>query len=106
MNNKYNNQTACMLSLICTFIIHKCTSRFYHGVAHMLNKVQFRALSASLLSVDQIEMEQNSFYIKLELMFMKHYAPNRCLYIKVAKLRTGLGVQRCHTYKIAVSKYI
>ena len=28
---------------------------------------------------------------KLELMFMKHYAPNRCLYIKVAKLRTGVG---------------
>ena len=42
---------------------------------------------------------------KLELMFMKHYAPNRCLYIKVAKLRTGVGVQRCYTYKIAVSKY-
>ena len=38
-------------------------------------------------------------------MFMKHYASNRCLYIKVAKLRTGWGVQRCHTYKIAVSKY-
>ena len=30
-------------------------------------------------------------YLKLELMFMKHYAPNRCLYIKVAKLRTGVG---------------
>ena len=29
--------------------------------------------------------------VKLELMFMKHYAPNRCLYIKVAKLRTGVG---------------
>ena len=33
-------------------------------------------------------------------MFMKHYAPNRCLYIKVAKLRVrggvGLGGQgRC-----------
>ena len=28
---------------------------------------------------------------KLELVFMKHYAPNRCLYIKVAKLRTGVG---------------
>ena len=28
---------------------------------------------------------------KLELMFMKHYAPDRCLYIKVAKLRTGVG---------------
>ena len=38
--------------------------------------------------------------MKLELMFMKHYAPNRCLYIKVAKLRTGGGVQRCHTYKL------
>ena len=24
-------------------------------------------------------------------MFMKHYAPNSCLYIKVAKLRTGVG---------------
>ena len=24
-------------------------------------------------------------------MFMKHYAPNRCFYIKVAKLRTGVG---------------
>ena len=31
------------------------------------------------------------FKKKLELMFMKHYAPNRCLYIKVAKLRTGVG---------------
>ena len=33
------------------------------------------------------EYEKN----KLDLMFMKHYAPNRCLYIKVAKLRTGVG---------------
>ena len=33
-------------------------------------------------------------------MFMKHYAPNICLYIKVAKLRTGVGVQGCHTYKL------
>ena len=38
-------------------------------------------------------------------MFMKHYAPNRCLYIKVAKSRTGMGSAECHTYKIAVSKY-
>ena len=29
--------------------------------------------------------------VKLDLMFMKHYAPNRCLYIKVAKLRTGVA---------------
>ena len=30
-------------------------------------------------------------YKKLDLMFMKHYAPNRCLYKKVAKLRTEVG---------------
>ena len=36
---------------------------------------------------------------ELDLMFMKHYAPNRCLYIKVAKFRTGWDLQRCHTYK-------
>ena len=34
---------------------------------------------------------QGVILTKLELMFMKHYAPNRCLYIKVAKLRTGVG---------------
>ena len=34
---------------------------------------------------------QNKISTQLELMFMKHYAPNRCLYIKVAKLRTGMG---------------
>ena len=28
---------------------------------------------------------------KLDLMFMKHYAHNSCLYIKVAKIRTGMG---------------
>ena len=28
---------------------------------------------------------------ELDLMYMKHYAPNRCLYIMVAKLRTGVG---------------
>ena len=38
-------------------------------------------------------------------MFMKHYAPNRCLYIKVAKLRTGVGSAEMSLYKIAVSKY-
>ena len=28
---------------------------------------------------------------ELDLMFMKHYAPNRCLYIKMVKFRTGVG---------------
>ena len=43
---------------------------------------------------------------QLELMFMKHYAPNRCLYIKVAKLRTGVGSAEMSHLQIAVSKYI
>ena len=41
-------------------------------------------------------------------MFMKHYAPNRCLYIKVAKLRTGVGsaeMSHLQNHKITVSKY-
>ena len=36
---------------------------------------------------------------------MKHYAPNRCLYIKVAKLRTGVGSAEMSNLQIAVSKY-
>ena len=39
-------------------------------------------------------------------MFMKHYAPNGCLYIKLAKLRTGVGSAEMSHLQIAVSKYI
>ena len=39
----------------------------------------------------KIDKKKSKKKNKLELMFMKHYAPNRCLYIKVAKLRTGVG---------------
>ena len=46
------------------------------------NLVEFCSFILKILSGNKIE---------LELMFMKHYAPNRCLYIKVAKLRTGVG---------------
>ena len=38
--------------------------------------------------ITSIKYQMNT---RLDLMFMKHYAPNRCLYIKVAKLRTGVG---------------
>ena len=34
-------------------------------------------------------------------MFIKHYAPNRCLYIKVAKLRTGVGSAEMSHLQIA-----
>ena len=43
------------------------------------------------LTIAQIMPRYNHNNEKLELMFMKHYAPNRCLYIKVEKLRTGVG---------------
>ena len=44
---------------------------------------------------------------KLELMFMKHYAPNRCLYIKVAKLRTGMGsAEMSHLQNCSLKIYL
>ena len=44
---------------------------------------------------------------KLELLFMKHYAPNRCLYIKVAKLRTGLGcAEMSHLQNCSLKIYL
>ena len=42
-----------------------------------------------------------------ELMFMKHYAPNRCLYIKVAKLRTGVGcAEMSHLQNCSLKIYL
>ena len=44
---------------------------------------------------------------QLELMFMKHYAPNRCLYIKVAKLRTGVGsAEMSHLQNCSLKIYL
>ena len=44
--------------------------------------------------------------IKLDLMFMKHYAPNRCLYIKLAKLRPGVGfAEMSHLQKFEAHSY-
>ena len=45
--------------------------------------------------------------MKLELMFMKHYAPNRCLYRKVAKLRTGVGsAEMSHLQNCSLKIYL
>ena len=47
------------------------------------------------------------FFKKLELMFMKHYAPNRCLYIKVAKLGTGVGsAEMSHLHNCSLKIYL
>ena len=40
-------------------------------------------------------------------MFMKHYAPNRCLYIKVAKLTTGVGsAEMSHLHNCSLKIYL
>ena len=40
-------------------------------------------------------------------MFMKHYAPNRCFYIKVAKLRTGVGsAEMSHLQNCSLKIYL
>ena len=40
-------------------------------------------------------------------MFMKHYAPNRCLYIKVAKLKTRLGsAEMSHLQNCSLKIYL
>ena len=45
--------------------------------------------------------------LELELMFMKHYAPNRCLYIKVVKLRTGVGsAEMSHLQNCSLKIYL
>ena len=45
--------------------------------------------------------------LRLELMFMKHYAPNRCLNIKVAKLRTGMGsAEMSHLQNCSLKIYL
>ena len=50
-------------------------------------------------------MNKNCY--KLELMFMKHYAPNRCLSIKVAKLRTGVGsAEMSHLQNCSLKIYL
>ena len=48
---------------------------------------------------------RRKIHTELDLMFMKHYALNRCLYIKVAKLRTGGGAEtklQCQTIQRAL----
>ena len=40
-------------------------------------------------------------------MFMKHYAPNRCLYIKVAKLRARVGsAEMSHLQNCSLKIYL
>ena len=55
--------------------------KIYNNNVDLVNDNVFTKFGL-ILSIRFQDIEQ------LDLMFMKHYAPNRCLYIKVAKLRT------------------
>ena len=68
--------------------------------------LSFRASGSNQDGISCVEVFTPENNNKLELMFMKHYAPNRCLYIKVAKLGTGVGSAEMSHLQIAVSKYI
>ena len=74
-------------------------NRFCHGTTYEPHhEKKLRACAKKKTHTDQFHGNREAdkslcFHYKdrLDLMFMKHYAPNRCLYIKVAKLRTGVG---------------
>ena len=66
------------------------------GIEYQGLKVIFCINDDSGLTLSYYKARSNkniimSINIILDLMFMKHYAPSRCSYIKVAKLRTGVG---------------
>ena len=75
-----NGYIKCYISSIKEIIMQQCDA-FQTVIQDSLTKPSAFKASRS----------HPSKMVKLELMLMKHYAPNRCLYIKVAKLRTGVG---------------
>ena len=81
------------MQLICAFVFAYAKSRFSHDVS-LISDLRFSIIFTG-----------NKY--KLELMFMKHYAPNRCLYIKVAKLRTGVGsAEMSHLQNCSLKIYL
>ena len=73
--------------------------RFCFRICKML-VFSYKSFS-SFLHKNNMERAILKHIYKLDLMFMKHYAPNRCLYIKVAKLKME---GECRD-KIPVSNY-
>ena len=67
-------------------LVHDTSS--YCALQHLNN---FNGCQLTEWTPNSIANDQREITPKLDLMFMKHYAPNRYLYIKVAKLRTGMG---------------
>ena len=67
--------------------------RAANSVVHGRIWLNFKLIQALMYVIINCKYEKDPIKNnrELDLMFMKHYAPNRCLYIKVAKLRTGVG---------------
>ena len=87
--------------------LQKKHTKIYNTNVDLVNDNVFTkfGLILSIRSPD-IEQKPNSD-VKLELMFMKHNAPNRCLYIKVAKLRIGVGsAEMSHLQNCSLKIYL
>ena len=98
-HSKYFTPTLSRPNLCClivlSVIVSKSVRETSHGNTHILKGLLIKEKKTTSYfneigtkSCYEISYRNDN---KLELMFMKHYAPNRCLYIKVAKLRTGVG---------------
>ena len=70
-------------------------SMIHHLQLSMMQQLHLSACCCSYSNQCRLTIYRSWFHKRKqdeqELMFMKHYATNRCLYIKVAKLRTGVG---------------
>ena len=90
----------------CTVVVLQPSDTFKAIFSFEFNKSQ--TPTHGDCTVVKMFIQKNRQGLKLDLMFMEHYAQNRCLHIKVAKLRTGLGsagasnLQNCQTIKRAL----
>ena len=75
--------------IIHVYWSHMCCRQSQSCTMHS-DRLSTESINRGIVLV--ISQKENTQKIAiLDLMLMKHYAPNRCLYIKVAKLRIGVG---------------
>ena len=73
------NSLNCLVSMIMSIRKHVSRNNAHYPLAVLV------------LNVLNIFLKRKREIRKTYLMFLKYYAPNRCLNIKVAKLRNGVG---------------
>ena len=77
--------------------------QFSSDISTWPQKIKLFRLDRASSSIDLYA----SVFNTSEFLFMKHYAPNRCLYIKVAKLRTGVGsAEMSHLQNCSLKIYL